>query len=420
MEQVLTVLTNLRDVLSQHPFFAIGMILFVGYYIGKLAAKVKLPEITGFIVAGLILGPSVIGTGIVSHHMGENLKVVTELALSLIALTIGGEFYLVKLKRLGKEIVIITLVQIFATFVLVTLGLTLFGMELAFSMMLGAIAAATAPAATVAIVQSLHAKGIFIDYLYGIVALDDAGSVILFGVVFAIASGLLNISGVNMGTGTIILHAILEVALSLVIGVVSGFLLHHLTKKTNNSNEIMIISLGIIFITTTVAIVFHLSPLLANMAAGAVLINMSARNHRVFRILEPLTPPIYALFFVIAGAELDPALIVQKGVLVLGIVYIISRAIGKYGGVFLGSLMSRVEKSTRNNLGFCMLPQAGVAIGLVLLIQTSPMMAKLTGSQSLIVDNMVNIVLFSVFVNELIGPPLSKMAIIKGNKMEES
>jgi Kef-type K+ transport system membrane component KefB len=357
--------------------------------------------------------------------MSEGLKLVTEVALGLIAITIGGEFYAAKLRRLGSAIVIITVVQILVTALVVALALLLFRLELPYALLMGAIASATAPAATVAIVQSLRAQGKFVDYLYGVVALDDAGAVILFGITFAVASGMIVGGGDPSAAGesgvhgaSLVLHAFAEVGLSLVVGVVSGFLIHLASRKKSNANEVLIISLGVLFITTAVAIVFRLSPLLTNMAAGAVIINLSPQNHRIFRFLEPFTPPIYALFFVIAGTELRPAILAQTEILLLGGVYIVARAVGKYGGVYLGATLGKVEPEIRNNLGICMLPQAGVAIGLVLLIQASPFMAGLDPEAVRIVDTMVNVILFSVFVNEIVGPPLSKMAILRGNKME--
>jgi Kef-type K+ transport system membrane component KefB len=430
MELLFENLISLRDLLSQHPLFTVGIMLVMGYFIGTLAEKIKLPEITGFILAGLIMGSTV--TGIVPHHMEESLKVVTEVALGLIALTIGGEFYWAKLKRMGKEVVIITIIQIVLTFGAVTFGLLVFKMPLPFAMLLGAIASATAPAATVAIVQSLRAHGIFIDYLYGVVALDDAGCVILFSIIFAIASGMLmgnaavveaagHVAGSSYfghGGAAVIGHALLEVFMSIIVGIISGIIVHFSTWKKQNTNEIMIITIGIVFLFTAVAVIFKLSPLLTNMAAGAVIINFSAKNHRIFRALEPFTPPIYALFFVIAGTELNPAVLIQKDILIFGMVYIVLRAIGKYGGVYIGCRVSKVKSLITNHLGLCMLPQAGVAIGLVLMIQASPIMHSLSPEQILMVDRMVNIVLLSVFVNELVGPPVSRYAIIKGNEME--
>ena len=417
MEQFIESFLHLKTMLSQHPMFAAGILLIIGYLLGKLASLFRLPHITGYIIAGLLMSESI--TGIFPSHMGESFTIITEMALGMIALTIGGEFSWVKLKRMGKGAVIITLVQIFATFICVALGLYLFKMELPFALILGAIASATAPAATVAIVQSLRAHGLFIDYLYGVVALDDAGCVILFGIVFAITSSLLKAGGEAISSSLIVIQALLKVLLSIIIGALYGILLHYMIRKKKNQNEVLVISLGIIFFSTAIAIVLHLSPLLTNMAAGAVLINLSARNHRVFKILEPLTPPIYALFFVIAGTELNPSIFLHRNVFILGAVYILFRALGKYGGVYLGCIMSNISGNIKKYLGYCMLPQAGVALGLALFIQASPITKFLDPAHIALVETMVNIVLMSVFVNELIGPPLSKMAIIKGNEMEE-
>lgn len=405
-----------RDYMSHHALFTVGTLLIVGYIIGKLVSLIKLPEITGFIIAGLLLGES--AGGIVNHHNEEELKLVTDVALGLIALTIGGEFYWAKLKRMGKEVVILTVLQIVFAFAGVALGLFLFNMELPFALMLGAISTATAPAATVHIVQSLRAHGIFVDYLYGVVALDDAGAVVVFGIVFAMASSMLNPAAASEGGGAI-LHAFSEVGFSIVLGVIAGFVINVLTIKMKNKNEIMITTLGLVFLTTAGAIVFHLSPLLTNMAVGAVLINLSAKNHRLFRILEPFTPPIYALFFVIAGTELNPGIILQQEILIYGLIYVLIRAGGKYLGIYLGGKICKLPDRVTNNLGLCMFPQAGVAIGLVLLVQASPWVAELSEEYLVVIDNMVNIVLFSVFVNELVGPPISRYAVIKGNEMEE-
>ncbi|MCD4650420.1 MAG: cation:proton antiporter, partial [Candidatus Cloacimonetes bacterium] len=315
MEILLNYLCDLRALLGQHALFSVGILLVFGYIIGKLAGRVKLPEITGFIVAGLLLGDSVMG--VIPHHMNESLGIVTEVALGLIALTIGGEFYWVKLKRVGRRVIIITITQLVATFVVVSGALLAFNVELPFALLLGSIASATAPAATVAIVQSLRAHGNFVDYLYGVVALDDAGCVILFGVIFAISGGILDPSA-GHGASTVILHAFGEVFFSIIIGIIAGAVIHAFARKLENKNELIIISLGLIFLSTALSIVFHLSPLLTNMAAGAVIINLSPRNHRIFRALEPLTRPIYALFFIIAGTALRPEIIMQRKVLILG------------------------------------------------------------------------------------------------------
>ncbi len=399
-----------------HPLFAIGLLLITGYLFGRFINKLKLPEITGFIIAGIILSESV--TGIIPHHMDNTLKSITEIALSLIAITIGSEFYISKLKRLGKEVIIITAVQLLATFFIVALALYLFKMRLPFALLLGAIASATAPAATVAIVQSLRAHGHFVDYLYGVVALDDAGCVILFGIIFAFVSNILGPTAGSSGGLQLIFFVVMEVVASIIVGGLIGVVLHLFTRNKSNNNEILIISFAFILLSTSISIVFHLSHLLTNMALGAVLINLSAKNHRIFRALERLTPPIYALFFIIAGTELNPYIIFNKKILLLGSVYILSRVGGKYSGVYYGCVLSKTSFKIKKYLGFCMFPQAGVALGLVLLIQASPLIPQLSEANRIIIDNMVNIILLSVFVNEIIGPPISKYGIIKGNEME--
>lgn len=408
-----------RTVVTEHTLFSVGMLLILGYIFGILASKIKLPEITGFILAGLLLGESFLG--IVHHDISMSITIITDVALGLIALTIGGEFFLSKMKKMGKEVVLMTLTQILLTFSLVTGALFVFNMELPYALMMGAISTASAPAAIVAIVQSLRAHGPFIDRLYGLLALVDAGCVIIFGVVFALVAGMIgNVdSTVHNSTIILIFEAFGEIIFSLLLGLIFGFFIHIITRRKTHSGELIILTLGFIFIETSVAIVFHLSPLLSNMAAGALLINLSPRNHRIFKALQPLTPPIYALFFGIAGTELNPSILFQKEILIFGIVFILARAIGKYFGVNFGGKLCRADLSSRKYLGFCMLPQAGVSIGLILMIKASPLVANLPPDQQSVINLMVNIILLSVFINEMIGPPISKFAIMKALGIKE-
>ena len=412
-------LNLLFKVLSSHPLISIGVFLVIGYALGKLAETVKLPEITGYIIAGLLIGYPAVKLGHI--HFARSLSAVSETALGLIAISIGGEFHRSKLKRLGRNVVIITMVQLVLTFAIVSGGMVLLGMPPPFALMLGAIASATAPAATVAIVKKLRARGTFIDYLYGVVALDDAGCAILFGVVFALSAGFFGdaaAGGHPLLHG--VLHAVREVGGSIGIGLLSGTLIHFATYRLRNRNEMLIISLGLIFATIACAILLHLSPLITNMTAGFILINLSSKNHRIFEQIDPLTPPIFALFFILAGTELQPDVFLDIRVLGMGITYILLRAAGKYFGVFAGGLSCRTAPPIRNYLGFCMFPQAGVAIALVTYIKASPVHQAMTAAQQATVVTLINIVMFAVFVNELIGPSLSRFAIIRGNRMEDT
>lgn len=418
MAVIPNILEWLQGVVESHILFTIGILLIAGYLLGKLAEKVKLPAITGYIVAGILLGESV--GSVIELHIVKSLRPITEVALGIIALAVGSEFSRTKLKAIGKGVVTLTFLQVILTFILVSTALILAGFKSEFAFILGAIATATAPAATVIVVQSLRARGKFVDYLYGLVALDDAGAVIIFSIVFAFTGTLISrTSGIAISTTSTILQGFGEVLFSLIVGFIGGYILHKVTYKKQNTSEIMIVTLGIIFLIIGLAHPLHLSPLLTNMMVGATVVNLSPRNERVSRILEPLTPPIYAAFFAIAGTELQLGVFSQPGILLFGIIFVIARMIGKYAGVYLGALSIKEDRNIRNYLGICMFPQAGVAIGLVLMVQASPIIMQASGKLQLLSVTMVNIVIFSVFVNELLGPPLSKWAITKGAKLDE-
>ena len=409
---MLTILEMMKQYFAHHIIFSAGLLLIVGYIFGQLAERIKLPTITGYILAGVVIGSS--GLKLIRHENMEILYILSEITLSFIAVIIGGEFSFYKLKLYGKKILILTLAQMFLTFFLVSFGLLAIGFSNYIAFVLGAISAATAPAATVVIVEKLKARGKFVDYLYGIVALDDAGTVILFSIVFAISGSMMGDVQVNISHSVI--HAFKEIILSIVIGAVSGLIIHYVTIKKHNLNEIKIISLGIIFITTSIAISLHLSPLIANMALGMIIINMNKKNARILFSFEPMTPPLYAIFFAIAGAELNIAVFTDPVILLAGLVYITLRFVGKYFGIFVSGMALKVEKPIRKYLGLSLLPQAGVAIGLMLFVQASPIVQQASVEVQNEVAQMTNIILMSVFINEVIGPPLSRFAILKNLK----
>ncbi|MFN2311852.1 MAG: cation:proton antiporter [Spirochaetia bacterium] len=407
----------LRGVTSTHALATLGTLLIGGYLLGKLSGRVRLPEITGFILTGLLLGPG--GFDVLPHLLEPAFQVLSQAALALIAFTIGAEFHWPKLKRIGVQVAVIGLIEVAAAFALVAGVMRLLGLPLPFALILGAIASATAPAATVAIVQSLRARGRYIDILYGLVALDDAGAVMIFAVSFAVAGSMLA-PGAGPGAGELVLHAGLEIGLSLLGGVFLGAIIYLVANRRPDSNEALIFALGVVLLLAGLAQGLGYSLILGSMAAGAAYVNLVKGDQRLFRRIEPITPPLYALFFVIAGAELQPLVLVQPEVLVLGVGYVVARAVSKYAGVFVGSALTGVEPRIRNYLGLSMLPQAGVALGLVLLVRTSPMVGALPPDQQTYVGALVNVVLFSVLISELVGPPISRLAIIRGNAMEDT
>jgi Kef-type K+ transport system membrane component KefB len=392
--------------------FSAALMLLVGYLFGQLAERIKLPAITGYILAGVIIGTG--GLKLIRPANMEMLYVISELTLSFIAVIIGGEFSFKKLKLYGKNILILTLAQMLLTFLLVSFGLYLLGLPNYIAFVLGAISAATAPAATVVIVEKLKAKGKFVDYLYGIVALDDAGTVILFSVAFAISASLMGQAELVLSSA--LWHAFSEILLSIIIGALAGMAIHFSTIKKRNLNEIKILALGFIFLSTSISISLNLSPLIANMTLGMLLVNLSSKHVRILFSFEPLTSVLYAIFFAIAGAELRLSVFADLTILWAGIAYIGLRMLGKYGGIFLGSSALGLEKNVRNYLGLSLFPQAGVAIGLVLFVQASPIVLNASPEVRIEIAKMINIVLISVFFNEIVGPPLAKLAILKNLK----
>jgi len=401
MMSILDAIIAFRNLVHGNLIFGVGALLLAGFVGGKLASRLKLPTISGYIVAGLVLGPSILN--VVPDHIVESLAPVPHIALGLIAITIGSEFRITKLRRTGRNILIITTFQLLITFAAVSAGLRLFGGPLPMALLLGAIASATAPAATVAIAGELRARGPLVSTLFGVVALDDAFAITLFGFVMAFAAAM--VGGVHMhNPATMILHPLREIIISVLIGLAAGYIVHRLVVDRRRSNEVIVIVLGFVLLTSGLTISIHVSPLIANMVMGFVIVNMSSKNTRVMRILEPLSPPIYAAFFALAGTELDIRTLMTTGA--LGAVYLIARAVGKYAGAFVGAAAAHESAVTRRYLGFALLPQAGVAIGLILVLQDTAQFMHLP-----YMGQMVNIVLASILVNEVLGPPLTKYAL---------
>ncbi len=409
---MVNILHVLRESFAHHIIFSTGLLLIFGNILGQLAEKFKLPAITGYIIAGIIIGSS--GLHLINHKNMELLRTLSEITLSFIAMIIGGEFSFSKLKIYGSKIIILTLSQMFLTFILVSIGLLFLGFSTYVAFILGAISAATAPAATVVIVEKLKAKGPFVDYLYGVVALDDAGTVILFSIVFALSVSAMGDASHSLSVS--IFHAIMEIIYSLIIGVIGGLTIHFTVAKKRNMNEIKIITLGVLFICTSIAISLNLSPLISNMAIGMILVNLDKKNVRILFSIQPLTAPLYAIFFSIAGAELSLSIFGNNRIIIAGLSFIVLRAIGKYFGIFISAKALNIPKTVTNYLGLGLLPQAGVAIGLVLFVQASPIIMDATPEIQSQIGEMTNIVLMSVFFNELFGPMFAKYAILKSLK----
>jgi Kef-type K+ transport system membrane component KefB len=396
----------IRGTIMQQPVFGIGLLLAGSWLLGRRFASLRLPAITGFILTGVILGPSVLD--LVHTDLHDELGIITEVALAVIAVAVGSELAPLRLKRKGAKTVALTLIQLLATLGAVTAALTLLGLASpAEAVLLGAIAAATAPAATVALVRELKARGGFVRKLYEIVSLDDAGCVLLFSIAAVFTPGMLR------GSEGAASNAMMRLGVSAAIGWVFGFVIHRATLRSRRMNDIYIISLALICIMTALADSYNLSTLLAGLTAGAFLANRKRGGRKVVNALEELAPPLYAAFFAIAGTELTLGGIASPAMLYTVAAVVLSRVLGKQLGTRWGASAVRENSLLKRYMGTALLPQGGVAVGLALCLQSSPAFRDLPGTTSMI----VTVTLLSVLLNELLTPPLSRWAISKGSTL---
>lgn len=404
---------------------SLSICLVVGLFVSRITRKVGLPAVTAYLVAGLLVGPCCLGLlglngiGFIAFESTDpnvvsvdTFKIISEVALGFIAFSIGNEFRLAQLKETGKAATAIGIIQaVTATLlvdaVLVVLALTTDIITVPAALVLGAIAAATAPAATLMVVRQYKAKGKLTDILLPVVALDDAVGLVIFSVSFGIAQ-VMSDSSASAGVATMIVLPLVEVVLSLLLGTVMGFLLTFCERFFHSGSKRL--TLAVTFVLMTVALCkitfpmlsgeFAFSSLLSCMMLGTIFCNCCDFSVDIMEKADRWTAPLYVVFFVLSGAELD--LFAFSGITVLvGVIFILVRSAGKYIGSYVSASMMKCDDNIKKYLGITLLPQAGVALGM------SMQAAALPGCGSFI----RNIVLFAVLVYELIGPYLTKVAL---------
>lgn len=382
--------------------FPIGLMLLSGLLFGRIAKKLTLPNVTGYLVAGLVLGPYVLG--VVSAETASSLAVVSEIALGFIALSIGAEFKLSYFREVGAAPVVIAALEGLMASVCVTCALLAIGQPLTLSLVLGAIASATAPAATIMVIRQYNAHGPVTKTLLSVVALDDAVALIAFGFAVAIARSV-------TGGGDLlrsVAEPFVELGLSVLVGAAAALVMLiplHFFKKTSNR---MCATVALVFITSALASKLGASSLLSCMIFGALLANISKDADDVFRIGDTVTPPVFMLFFVISGAQLNVTLIPTIGL--IGVVYVLLRVVGKVAGATLGAVITHSDSKVRKYLGWTLVPQAGVAIGLTLVADT--VIPEYAGQVRAVV-------LCGTLIYELTGPVISKIALTKAGEIEK-
>ena len=399
---------------------SLSVALFAGLMLSRLAKLAKLPAVTAYLVAGILVGPYLLGSfgiaglGFISMEDVDSYSIITDVALGFIAFSIGNEFRLSQLKQTGKQATVIGILQ--AVFTTLLVDAVLIGvhflmpdkLSLPAAITLGAIASATAPAATLMVVRQYKAKGKLTDILLPVVALDDAVGLMLFAASFGVAKAFMSN---KIDVISVLVEPILEISLSLLLGVVMGALFTFFEKFFHSRSKRLSMSVTFVFLTVALSMMkfeiwgIHIgfSSLLVCMMLGTIFCNICDFSEELMDRVDRWTAPLFVLFFVLSGAELELSVFTDIGIVVIGLIYILARSAGKYSGAFISAKAVKCDESIVKYLGVTLLPQAGVALGMAIKAET-------LGPEGAIV---ANITLFAVLIYELVGPMLTKIALIK-------
>ncbi|WP_052447526.1 cation:proton antiporter [Clostridium polynesiense] len=389
-----------------NSLFYLAVILLTGLLFGKLLNKFKLPYVTGYIIGGIIIGPSLLN--VVPGEMIKSFSIITKAALGFIAFNIGSEFSIPQIKKSGFGVIIITILEaLFAVFLVDFAMIFIFNQPVQFSILLGAIAAATAPAATVMVIRQYKAKGPLVNTLLQVVAMDDAVAIIAFSISLAIAQSMNGASG-SFFTQAVIKPGI-EIFGAALLGIICGFLLALLSKKASGEDQLLVITISIILLALGISEYFNFSSLISCMMIGATLVNITV-NKKPFTLTDRFTPPLFVAFFTLAGLDLDLSIIASVGL--IGIGYVVFRAAGKLLGSFLGAKIANSPKAVQKYLGLALIPQAGVALGLSMIAENSLENGAGTALKT--------IILSATVIYELIGPVLAKIALSKAGEIDKN
>ena len=403
---------------------SLSVALFAGLMLSRLAKSAKLPAVTAYLVAGILIGPfclgqfGIEGLGFTSLASVKSFSIICDVALGFIAFLIGNEFRLSSLKQIGRQATIIGIMQAVVTTVIVDIALISlhFAMQdklsLSAAIVLGAVAAATAPAATLMVVKQYKAKGPLTSILLPVVALDDAVGLVVFAVSFGVADAF--------ATGTVsiisvIVEPLLEVVLSLLLGALMGFLFHFCERFFHSRSKRL--SMSVTFVLLTVALsklTFEIgkvhigfSSLLVCMMLGTVFCNICDFSEELMDRVDRWSSPLFILFFVLSGAELDLLVFGDFMIVLIGVIYIVARSLGKYVGAYSSAKISGCDENIVKYLGITLLPQAGVALGMAMKA------GELADGGAIV----ANITLFAVLVYEIIGPVLTKIMLLKAGEI---
>lgn len=417
---------NLQNVFSLPVLLLIGLTIVLGFYFGRNMKFIKLPSIIGFMVFGVVMGPSLLN--FLSVPRQQNLSFITDIALGFVALSIGLELKFSALKRLGSGMVYVILFESFAAFAIVLAGLYFFTHNLALSLIFAAVAPASAPAGTVAVIQEYKAKGSLTKALFAVVGFDDGLGIIIFGFSAAIAKDIIlhEAGAVASGFWITILIPLQEIAFSFILGIAIGFVFSFLVRRLRNTDDIPILVFGFVLTACGFSEVLHTSIILTVMITGVFIINTQS-NILVSKIqnsMRSFMPLLFILFFTLAGANLHINALPSLGL--IGIIYVICRSSGLILGSRMGAVIGKVEKKIKNWIGLGILSQAGVAIGLALMVKSEfagmgKIVETIDGKDITTGDQIGSIILTTVTATciffEIVGPILTKIALSKAGEI---
>ena len=403
-----------------------GSITFLGFYLGKSMRWLRLPSIVGCMIIGMLAGPSFLN--VLTDDLQNSLSFITELALGFVAFSIGLELSVKSLKRQGIGIISVIFAESFAAFFVVAIGVYLLTRSVPLALILGALAPASDPAGTIAVIKEYKTKGNLTRALYAVVGFDDGLAIIIFGFAASLAKMILTsqTSGAHENFFITLLEPIKEIVFSLGIGFILSIIISFLLRKLKNSADVLILIFAFVMIANGISAMMHLSLILTNMIIGLTIIN--TQRHEIVSKLEQqlsnIMPLFFILFFAIAGAHLHIKALPAMGI--LGAVYIICRAVGLIGGAQLGGLIGSLDDNVRKNIGLGILSQAGVAIGLALIIKQDftglgPLVANSLGEQvhagDLIGTKAITIVAATSVFFLVVGPICAKIALTRGGEI---
>ncbi len=410
---------------------SLSIALFAGLMLSRVAKLFKLPAVTAYLIAGILVGPYVLGLigipgiGFISHEDVSSYSIISDVALGFIAFSIGNEFRISQLKKIGKQATVVGIFQ--AVVATLVVDGALIGLHFALgedvlplpaAIILGAVASATAPAATLMVVKQYKAKGPLTDMLLPVVAIDDAVGLVLFAISLGVARSL---STGNVSIAAVILEPLLEVVLSLALGVVLGFAFNFAERFFHSNSKRLAMSICFVLLAVALSSLdFHIgeihvafSSLLVCMMLGTVFCNVCDFSDELMARADRWSGPVLILFFVLSGAELELSVFKNGWIVLIGVVYIIARSVGKYFGAYSSSKMMNCDDNIVKYLGITLLPQAGVALGMAMKTKT-----LFVGDLSNIGTIVANITLFAVLIYELFGPMLTKISLTKAGDIK--